>query len=125
MHLTAWVTLAALAVYLWTGLNVARARARYKIPAPAMDGPLEFQSTLRVQANTLEQLPMLLAPLWMCAAYLGDGWAAAGGLLWCVARVIYAIGYYRAPSRRELGFILGMVASALLVVGTIAGLLLH
>lgn len=125
MHLTAWVTLAALAVYLWTGLNVARARARYKIPAPAMDGPLQFQSTLRVQANTLEQLPMLLAPLWMCAAYLGDGWAAAGGLLWCVARVIYAIGYYRAPSRRELGFILGMVASALLVVGTIAGLLLH
>ena len=125
MHLTAWVTLAALAVYLWTGLNVARARAKHKIPAPAMDGPLEFQSTLRVQANTLEQLPMVLAPLWMCAWFLGDGWAAAGGLLWCVARIVYAIGYYRAPSKRELGFILGMVASALLVVGTIAGLLLH
>ena len=125
MHLTAWVTLAALAVYLWTGINVARARTTHKIAAPAMDGPLEFQSTLRVQANTLEQLPLVLAPLWMCAWFLGDGWAAAGGLLWCVARVIYAIGYYRAPAKRELGFILGMVASALLIVGTITGLLLH
>lgn len=125
MHLTAWVTLLALAVYFWTAINVARARATYKVPAPAMDGPLEFQSTLRVQANTLEQLPIMLAPLWMCASFFGDGWAAAGGLLWCVARVIYAIGYYRAPSKREFGFVLGMIASALLVVGTIAGLILH
>ena len=125
MHLTAWITLAALAVSFWTGINVARARTTHKIAAPAMDGPLEVQSTLRVQANTLEQLPLVLAPLWMCAWFLGDGWAAAGGLLWCVARVIYAIGYYRAPAKRELGFILGMVASALLIVGTITGLLLH
>jgi glutathione S-transferase len=42
-----------------------------------------------------------------------------------VARVIYAIGYYQAPAKRELGFVLGMVASALLIVGTITGLLLH
>jgi glutathione S-transferase len=125
MHLTAWVTLAALAVYLWTGINVARARSAYKVPAPAMDGPPEFQRSVRVQANTLEQLPMLLAPLWMCAFFLGDAWAAAGGLLWCVARVIYALGYYQAPNRREFGFVLGMVASALLIVGTIVGTLLH
>lgn len=125
MHLTAWVTLVALAVYMWTGINVGRARGKFKIAAPAMDGPLEFQSTLRVQANTLEQLPMALAPLWMCAYFLGDAWAAAGGLLWCVARVVYAIGYYQAPAKRELGFILGMVASALLIVGTVIGLILH
>jgi glutathione S-transferase len=125
MHLTAWVTLAALAVYLWTGMNVARARSHYKISAPAMDGPLQFQSTLRVQANTLEQLPMMLVPMWMCALFLGDRWAAAGGLLWCAGRVVYALGYYRDPAKRELGFMLGMAASALLILGTIAGLLLH
>jgi glutathione S-transferase len=125
MVLTAWVTLAALAVYLWTGVNVARARARYKVPAPAMDGPLGFQSAMRVQANTLEQLPMALVPLWLCAWFLGDAWAAAGGLLWCVARIVYALGYYRDPARREAGFVLGMVASALLVAGTVIGLMLH
>jgi glutathione S-transferase len=125
MHLTAWVTLAALAVYLWTGVNVARARARFKVKAPSMDGPLGFQSAMRVQANTLEQLPVLLAPLWMCAWFQGDTWAAACGLLWCVARVVYALGYYRDPAKREAGFILGMVASGLLVAGTVLGLILH
>jgi glutathione S-transferase len=78
-----------------------------------------------VQANTLEQLPMALVPLWMCAYFLGDAWAAAGGLLWCVARVVYALGYYQAPAKRELGFIAGMAASALLIVGTVIGLILH
>jgi glutathione S-transferase len=125
MVLTAWVTLAVLAVYLWTAMNVARARVKYKVPAPAMDGPLAFQSVLRVQANTLEQLPVALVPLWLCAWFLGDTWAAAGGLLWCVARVLYALGYYRDPARREAGFILGMVASAALVLGTVIGLTLH
>lgn len=123
-HLTAWISLAALAVYLWTALNVARARGKYKVPAPAMDGPVGFQSVLRVQANTLEQLPMLLVPLWLCAHFLGDAWAAAGGLLWCVGRVAYALGYYRDPAKREIGFITGMVASALLILGTIVGLLM-
>ena len=125
MHLTAWITLAALAVYLWTGINVARARGKFNIHAPVMDGPIEFQSVLRVQANTLEQLPMLLVPLWLCAVYLGDTWAAAGGLLWCVGRVAYALGYYQAPAKREFGFVTGMIASALLICGTVVGLLLH
>jgi glutathione S-transferase len=125
MHLTAWVTLAALAVYLWTCVNVARARVKFKVKAPAMDGPLGFQSVMRVQANTLEQLPVLLAPLWMCAWFLGDAWAAAGGLLWCVGRVVYALGYYRDPAKREAGFVLAMVASGMLVAGTAIGLMLH
>jgi glutathione S-transferase len=124
MHLTAWATLAVLAVYLWTGVNVARARAKYTVPAPSMDGPLGFQSAMRVQANTLEQLPMVLAPMWLCANYLGDGWAAAGALLWCAARVLYALGYYRDPAKREFGFIAGMAASALLILGTVIGILM-
>ncbi|MGZ5199341.1 MAG: MAPEG family protein [Telluria sp.] len=125
MHLTAWITLAALAVYFWTGIEAGRARGKYKVPAPSMDGPLAFQSAQRVQANTLEQLPLLLVPLWLCAIFLGDAWAAAGGALWCIGRVMYALGYYREPRRREAGFITAMVASALLVVGSVVGLLMH
>jgi glutathione S-transferase len=89
-----------------------------------MDGPVAFQSVLRVQANTLEQLPMLLVPLWLCATYLGDAWAAAGGLLWCLGRIVYAVGYYKDPAKRELGFITAMAASALLVLGAVVGLLM-
>lgn len=123
-YLTAWITLAALGVYFWTGAMVVFARVKYKIDAPAMDGPLGFQSTLRVQANTLEQLPLVLVPMWLCALYLGDPWAAAGGAAWCVGRVWYALGYYRDPSRREAGFVIGMAASGLLVLGSVVGLVL-
>ena len=125
MLLTAWAMLAVLGVYFWTGVMAGYARVKYKVPAPSMDGPAAFQSAQRVQINTLEQLPIVIVPLWLCATYLGDTWAAAGGLLWCGARIAYALGYYRDPARRELGFVLGMVASALLIGGTVVGLLMH
>ena len=122
MVLTAWATLAALGVYFWTGVMAGWARIKYNVPAPSMDGPLPFQSAQRVQANTLEQLPLVLAPMWVCALFLGDRWAAAGSLVWCIGRVLYALGYYRDPAKREIGFIIGMVASAALVVGCVVGL---
>lgn len=125
MFFTAWATLAALGVYFWTGVNAGRSRIRHNIPAPSMDGPEDFQRSQRVQANTLEQLPLVLAPLWLCAYFLGDVWAASGGMLWCVGRVAYALGYYRDPAHREFGFVTGMVACALLICGTIFGLLLR
>jgi glutathione S-transferase len=125
MNLTAWVTLLALGVYAWTGVNAARARTEFKVKAPSMDGPLPFQSAQRVQINTLEQLPLFLPPLWMCAAYLGDRWAAAGGVLWCVGRIMYALAYYQEPAKREAGYIVSTVACGLLIGGTCAGLLLH
>lgn len=125
MRWTAWATLAVLGVYFWTGVMAGAARAKYKVAAPSMDGPLPFQSAQRVQMNTLEQLPLVLAPLWLCSIYLGDAWAGAGGLLWCVGRILYALGYYRDPAKRELGFIVGMLACGALVAGSAAGLFLH
>jgi glutathione S-transferase len=125
MRWTAWATLAVLGVYFWTGVMAGMARGKYKVPAPSMEGPLPFQSAQRVQMNTLEQLPLVLVPLWLCAMYAGDAWAAAGGVLWCVARILYALGYYRDPAKRELGFVLGMIASGALVAGSAIGLLLH
>lgn len=123
MRLTAWTTLAVLGVYFWTAVMAGWARGKYKVAAPSMDGPLPFQSAQRVQVNTLEQMPIVLGPLWLCAVYLGDAWAASGGLLWCVARIVYALGYYRDPAKREFGFVAGMLACAALVVGSVVGLL--
>ena len=125
MYFTAWAMLAVLGVSFWTGVMAGYARVKHKVAAPSMDGPTAFQSAQRVQANTLEQLPIVIVPLWLCATYLGDPWAAAGGLLWCAGRIAYALGYYRDPAHREIGFILGMVASALLIGGTVLGLLMQ
>ena len=125
MNLTAWITLAVLGVYLWTGINAGAARVKYNVKAPSMDGPVAFQSAQRVQMNTLEQLPLLLAPLWLCALFLGDAWVAAGGALWCVGRIMYALGYYKDPAKREAGFVIGMAACGLLIAGTCVGLILR
>jgi glutathione S-transferase len=125
MNLTAWVTLLAMGVYAWTGVNAARARVKFKVKAPSMDGPLPFQSAQRVQINTLEQMPLFLPPLWMCAMYLGDRWAAAGGVLWCIGRIMYALAYYQEPAKREAGYIVSSAACGLLIGGTCIGLLLH
>jgi glutathione S-transferase len=122
---SAWATLAVLGVYFWTFAVAGWARGKYKVAAPSMDGPPAFLSAQRVQMNTLEQLPLVLAPLWLCAYFMGDTWAAAGGLLWCVGRILYALGYYRDPAKREAGFVMGMIASAALIAGTVIGLLLH
>jgi glutathione S-transferase len=125
LYFTAWTTLAVLAVYQWTCSSVGFARIKYKVVAPSMDGPPEFMRRVRVQMNTLEQLPMLVVPLWLCAWFLGDTWAAAGGVLWCVGRVVYALAYYRNPAKRAPGFIISTVASVLLMAGTVVGLLTH
>ncbi|MDB5756686.1 MAG: hypothetical protein JWR56_3114 [Massilia sp.] len=125
MNLTAWTTLLALAVYFWTGVNAGRARVKFKVKAPSMDGPLPFQSAQRVQMNTLEQLPLFLPPLWMCAMFLGDKWAAAGGVLWCVGRIMYALGYYKVPAKREAGYIVSSAACGLLIAGTCVGLIMR
>lgn len=125
MQLAAWATLAVLGVYFWTWGNAARARISHNVPAPSMDGPEGFLRAHRVQMNTLEMLPLVLAPLWLCAFFLGDAWAAGGGLLWCLGRILYALGYYRDPAKREFGFVLGMLACAMLIGATVFGLLMR
>lgn len=125
MQWTAWVTLAALTVYLWTGINVSRARGKYRVSAPSMEGPIEFQSIVRVQVNTLEQIVLFLPALWMCSYFFSDRWAALGGAAWIVGRIVYALAYYKAPSKRGLGFGITILASAALMAGTVAGLMLR
>ena len=123
MKWTAWATLAALLVYLWMGMNVARARGKYKVHAPACDGPTGFLSVMRVQMNTLEQLIVFLPAMWMCAFFLNDRWAAIGGAAWIVGRIAYALAYYKDPSKRTFGFMLTMLSSIGLMLGAAVGLL--
>lgn len=122
---TAWATLAALLTYIWMIRNVGRMRIKHGIKAPETNGPTEFLTVQRVQANTVEQMLLFFPALWMCAVFLGDKWAAAGGALWVVGRLMYALAYYREPRKRGPGFMLTVGASALLMLGTVVGLIIH
>jgi glutathione S-transferase len=121
--LPALITLAALAVYVATGLYVARARGEFKILAPAVTGNPAFERVYRVQMNTLEQLVAFLPALWLCAVFLRPSWAAAIGAVWVAGRILYAAAYYRDAAKRAPGFVLSFVAFALLWLGALWGVI--
>jgi uncharacterized membrane protein YecN with MAPEG domain len=113
------VTLLALLVYFWMGLQVGRARAKCGISAPAMTGDPVLERTIRAHYNTLEWLPLFLVPLWLFAIYWSDLIAAAVGVVWIVGRIVYQLGYVADPKRRELGFMIQALAVAVLLFGSL------
>jgi len=120
-HFTAIVTLLAVMFYFYTSMQVARARVAYGVKAPAVTGNPDFERVFRVQANTLEWMPIFLPSLWLFAIYLSDAFAAGIGLVWILGRVLYMTGYSEAASKRGTGFAIQMVAVALLWGGSIYG----
>ncbi|HWE99487.1 MAG TPA: MAPEG family protein [Caulobacteraceae bacterium] len=120
MHaLVALVTVVALLLYFWMGLRVGRARSQHGVAAPSMTGNADFERVVRVQANTLEWLPLFLVSLWLFAIYLGDLPAAAIGVIWIVGRMLYMVGYSRDASARSSGFLIQLAATALLMFGVL------
>jgi uncharacterized membrane protein YecN with MAPEG domain len=117
--LVAIVSLLALLVYAWMGIRVGGARARCGIHAPAMTGDPILERHIRVQANTLEWLPIFLVSMWLFALYWNDRFAAAMGVVWIVARILYAFGYVADPLKRAAGFLIQALACAILLFGTL------
>lgn len=113
------VTILALLVYFWMGLRVAGARRKTGIAAPAMTGDPLLERNVRVQANTLEWLPIFLPALWLFAIYWNDLIAAGLGVVWIVGRILYALGYVADPGKREAGFLIQTLAAAVLLLGAL------
>jgi glutathione S-transferase len=117
------VTLVALGVYFMTILNIRRVRIKYRIMPPLVEGPEEFQRAFRTQMNTIEQLIIFFPSLWLAAVSIGDVLAAAIGLLWPLARLIYMRGYMAADKRRFKGFVAALAVSITLYVAAMIGMI--
>jgi uncharacterized MAPEG superfamily protein len=113
------VTLVALLVYVWMALRVAGARRKAGIQPPAMTGDPILERHIRVQANTLEWLVIFLPSLWLFAVYWSDLVAALLGVVWIIGRIVYAQGYVADPGKRELGFGIQGLATAVLLFGAL------
>jgi glutathione S-transferase len=122
-HHTVAATLLALLVYLVVSLNVARARGKYGVKAPAVTGNEHFERAYRVQMNTLEQMAFFLPSMWLYALLLTDKGAALGGLIWVIGRVIYSVSYVRNPASRGVGFTISFIAAIGLFLGAAYGVL--
>jgi hypothetical protein len=119
------VILVALLEYLvFTGL-VGRARGRFGVKAPATVGHPEFERVYRVQQNTLESLIVFVPAIWIFGLYVGPLLAAGFGVVFIVARALYAAGYMRAAEKRSLGAALSGLSVGIVVIWGLVALLLH
>jgi uncharacterized membrane protein YecN with MAPEG domain len=113
------ISLLALLLYFSMGLRVAQARSRYGVAAPAISGHEDFERMFRVQANTLEWLPIFLTSLWLFAIYWDDMIAAGVGVVWIVGRFLYMTGYSKAAASRSTGFMVQALATGVLLFGAL------
>jgi glutathione S-transferase len=127
---TALVTVLALIFYIWTGISVARARAQHGVKAPVMTGPLPFECAVRVQANTLEWVVVLVPALWLATFYFSPSMSIVYlswlppvlGFIWIIGRVIYKTGYMTAPEKREVGFVISTLSVIALLICALIGI---
>jgi glutathione S-transferase len=116
------IVLALLEFWLF-GIAVSRARARYKVPAPAMSGHEVFDRYFRAQMNTLEQLVVFLPSIWLFARYINAWTAVALGLLFIIGRALYFRGYVQAAEARHAGFAISAIPNVALLSGAFIGVL--
>jgi glutathione S-transferase len=120
-HFTALVTCLAILFYLFTGIQVSKARVALGVKAPATSGHPDFDRVFRVQMNTLEWMPVFLPSLWLFAVYISDAAAAALGLVWIAGRMLY-LPAIRGRAKRGPGFAVQGLAAGVLWLGALGAI---
>lgn len=121
MTLIAVVTGIILLEYFFLTLMVGFVRGKTGIQAPATTGDEKLERALRVQMNTLEQIVIVVPAMWIFGQYIRADIAASLGLVFVVGRILYAVGYMVDPKKRAPGFIIGMLATIVLLLGGLYG----
>ena len=124
MEFVSVVILVALLEYMFFGLSAGQARVKYEVAAPATTGHPVFERTLRVQQNTLEQLIVFIPSTWLFATYINPLAAAILGIVFIVGRALYFQGYVADPEKRTVGFAIGFLANAILLLGSLVGVII-
>ena len=119
--LTALALVVALFIYFSLSVNVGRARAKWGVPAPQSSGHPEFDKRYRVQMNTLEQLALFVPGVFLCAPVQGDLFTAVLAGIWCVGRILFALGYYNDPAKRGPGFAMTLIPSLMMIIAGAKG----
>jgi uncharacterized membrane protein YecN with MAPEG domain len=122
IHIVA--TLAIIQFFIF-GILVGRARAKYGIKAPAISGNEGFERAFRVQMNTLEQLAGFLPALFIAAQYWPPMAVAAIGVVYLLGRIVYRRSYLNDPTKRQLGFLMTVVPTFILLGASLIGAVLR
>lgn len=125
MAWTVLISTLALLQLLFFSIQVARARERYGVRAPAISGNEVFERTFRVQMNTLEVIVLFVPALWFASVYLPPFWPAMLGVVYLIGRFVYWRSYVQDPSRRGPGFGLSILPILLLLLTGLVGSILQ
>lgn len=115
----AFATCLAILVYVWTGIVVGKARKAHGVDYPNTHGSDDFNRVWRAHQNTLEQLVIFLPSLWLFAVAVHEFWAGVLGLVWAIGRILYVRGYTIAAPKRSTGFMIAILATAVLLFGAV------
>ena len=121
MAYTDIVTALALLQFVWFSMQVAKARGKYQVEAPAVSGNEIFERYFRVHMNTLEQLIVFIPSIVLFGRYIEPRIAAALGIVFLIGRALYFRSYVSDPKKRSLGFGLTFLPNAILLVGAVIG----
>ncbi len=121
MDLIATVTGIILLEYFVFVMMAGMIRGKSGIQAPATTGDPGLERILRIQQNTLEQLVIVLPSLWIFGHYISEPVGAGAGLVFIFGRALYCRGYLADPAKRGIGFLIGLIATAVLLFGGLYG----
>ncbi len=57
--------------------------------------------------------------LWLFAIYWNELVAAGMGIVWIIGRLVYSLGYMADPAKRSTGFLIQLLACAILLFGAL------
>ena len=120
----AWVTIVAMLAlleYFFFSIKVGQARGKYGVKAPATTGNEIFERYNRVHQNTMEQLVMFIPSLFTFAHFVSEMWAAILGVVFIIGRAMYFNLYIGDPDKRGPGVLISLLATAILIIGSIVG----
>lgn len=115
------VSLFIILQYWFFSMMVGAYRQKTGIKAPATSGNFKFQCAYRIQLNTLEQLPLVLPLMYICASVYRIDIAAIFGAFFFIGRILYAISYMKDPTKRGMGMMIGFLGQISLLVCCIIG----
>ena len=110
------ITLLAILITTAFAIAVSRARRRFNAPPPAITGPAELERVIRVHGNTVEAMILFVPALWLATLYFRGWLPALIGLIWCLGRIGYGLGYRASTQGRLPGFIISQLALLVLVI---------
>jgi len=121
MPYTDIVTALAILQFVWFGMQVAQARGKYGVPAPAVTGNETFERYFRVQQNTLELLIAFIPGLYLFNHYFNPLWGAGLGVVYLIGRQIYSTSYVKNPKSRGAGYALSALPILILILAGLVG----